>query len=63
MVVGIAPEMEHKTSAACRTEGRVVAETGSLHHTVIELAHTHSKEGHFQYNSSHQHRLARLIGC
>ena len=62
LVAGIALEEQHRMLAACRTEGRVVAETGSLHHTVIEVVRTRSKEVHFQYNSSHQYCPARLIG-
>jgi hypothetical protein len=62
MVAGIALEEEHRMSAACHTEGRGVVETGNLHHTVIEVVHTHSKEVHFQCSSSRQYRLARLIG-
>ena len=61
-VAGIALGEEHRMSAACRTEGRVVAETDSLHHTVLGVVRRHSKEVHFQCSSFRQHRLARLIG-
>lgn len=61
MVAGIALEGQHRKQVACRIDGWVVAETGSLHHTVAEDVHTRSEGVHFQCSSSRQHRPARLI--